>query len=72
MERRKCPLALTNKLSHQQFVRKFQNFKKQFDTEGVTPSLILAVQKELGDWVVHHIRQVDTKLAAVVNQPVPR
>lgn len=70
MERRKCPLALTNKLAHQQFVRKFQNFKKQFETEGVTPTLILAVQRELGDWVVQHIKQVDTKLAAVVNQPV--
>ncbi|MGB9881040.1 MAG: bacteriohemerythrin [Anaerolineae bacterium] len=70
MERRKCPLAVTNKLAHQQFLRKFQSFKKRFETEGSTPSLILEVQKELGDWVVQHIKQVDTKLAVVVNEPV--
>jgi len=68
MERRKCPLALTNKLGHQQFVRKFQNFKKRFETEGPTPSLVLELQKELCDWVIQHIKQVDTKLASVVNQ----
>lgn len=71
MDRVKCPAAMTNRLAHQQFVRKFNQLREQIKTQGVTPTIILAVQKDLVDWVATHIRGVDGKLAACVKTATP-
>ncbi|NMC20300.1 MAG: hemerythrin family protein [Thermogutta sp.] len=66
MERAKCPAAMTNRLAHQQFVRKFNQLRERIERQGVTPTIVLAVQKDLVDWIATHIRGVDSKLAACV------
>lgn len=71
MDRAKCPAAMTNRLAHQQFVRNFNQLREQIKTQGVTPTIILAVQKDLVDWVATHIRGVDVKLAACVKTATP-
>ncbi|MGQ9605613.1 MAG: bacteriohemerythrin [Thermogutta sp.] len=71
MDRAKCSAAMTNRLAHQQFVRKFNQLREQIKAQGVTPTIILAVQKDLVDWVATHIRGVDTRLAACVKTATP-
>ncbi len=71
MERAKCPAAMTNRLAHQQFVRKFSQLRERVAREGITPTFIITVQKDLVDWVVNHIRGVDTRLAAYARKPSP-
>lgn len=71
MERTKCPAAMTNRLAHQQFVRKFNQLRERIEKQGVTPTIILAVQKDLVDWIATHIRGVDTKLAACARTASP-
>lgn len=68
MERLKCPAAVTNRIAHQQFIKRFTEFRDRFEKEGASPRVIIDVQKTLVDWVVMHIRGVDTKLAASVKQ----
>lgn len=67
-ERLKCPAAMANRIAHQQFIRRFQEYQKRFEKEGPTPTLILDMQKNLADWVVRHIKETDTKLAASVSK----
>lgn len=71
MDRAKCPAAMTNRLAHRQFVRKFNQLRDQIKMQGVTPTIILAVQKDLVDWVATHIRGVDTKLAECAKTVTP-
>lgn len=68
MERLQCPAAVANRIAHQQFIKRFTEFRDRFNQEGASPRIIIEVQKSLVDWVVMHIRGVDTKLAATVKQ----
>jgi hemerythrin len=70
MERLQCPAAVANRIAHQQFIKRFTDFRNRFEKEGAGPRIIIEVQKSLVDWVVMHIRGVDTKLAASVKQKV--
>lgn len=70
MERLKCPAAVTNRIAHQQFIKRFTEFRDRFEKEGASPRIVIDVQKSLMDWVVMHIRGVDSKLAASVKQKV--
>ena len=66
MERFKCPVAATNRIAHRQFAKKFSELQARFEQEGPTSAMVLEVQRALADWIVMHIKTVDTKLAACV------
>lgn len=68
MERFKCPAAIANRIAHQNFIKRFTEFRDRFNKEGASPRIVIDVQKTLIDWVVMHIRGVDTKLAASAKQ----
>jgi len=71
MERCKCPAAIANRIAHQNFIKRFTEFRDRFNKEGVSPRIVIDVQKTLIDWVVMHIRGVDTKLATSTKQKAP-
>ena len=66
MAKYKCPAALSNKLAHSNFVKTFGELHERFHKEGSSAALALEVRRNLADWLVSHIRGVDTQLAAYV------
>lgn len=64
MARRKSPVAEINKKGHQQFVTAIDQLSARFHSEGPTATLVLEMQRRLLDWLVSHIRAIDTKLAS--------
>ncbi len=68
MERVGCPAAIANRIAHQHFIKRFTDFRERFKKEGASPRIVIDVQKTLMDWVVMHIRGVDTKLAVSVKR----
>lgn len=67
MERNRCPLAKANKDAHTQFINTFNSLAGRIEQEGATVSLVLEVQRQLGDWIVRHIMRVDKHLNACIN-----
>lgn len=63
MARRNSPVAEMNKKAHQQFINAIDQLTARFNSEGPTPTLVLEMQRRLLDWLVSHIRAIDTKLA---------
>ncbi|MBL8056701.1 MAG: bacteriohemerythrin [Anaerolineales bacterium] len=68
MEKHRCPMAAVNQQAHGRFVTKFQALRDRFNREGPSADLLLAVKEELGDWLVNHIRKIDTSLKPCVSQ----
>lgn len=64
MARRKSPVAEANKKAHQQFVTALDQLTARFNSEGPSAALVLEMQRRLLDWLVSHIRAIDTKLAS--------
>jgi hemerythrin len=66
MEKHRCPVAAVNKQAHRRFVEKFRGLRDRFYRDGPTAELVLAVKEEMGDWLVNHIRKIDTGLKPCV------
>jgi hemerythrin len=66
MEAYHCPLAETNRRAHAKFTETFYSLRNQFQNEGPSAALAIAIQRDLMDWLVNHIRQVDTSLHSCV------
>lgn len=62
MEKYHCPMAETNQRAHTKFTQKFYELRDQFDREGPNAALAIAIQRDLRDWLINHIRQIDTSL----------
>lgn len=62
MEKYQCPVAAANKNAHNSFVETFDAFWEEFRKNGATASLVIKIQKELGDWLVNHIAGIDVGL----------
>lgn len=62
MRRVKCPAAQANEAAHKHFMAVFQDIAEQIDLYGPKTTLVLRVQRELGDWIRSHIIGCDTKL----------
>jgi hemerythrin-like metal-binding protein len=67
MEKHRCPLAAVNQRAHTTFVERFQAICLRYETEGPSSDLVLQIRRELGDWLVNHIRKIDTSLRRCVN-----
>jgi hemerythrin-like metal-binding protein len=62
MEKYHCPLAEPNRQAHLKFTETFYGLRDQFQKEGPSSALAIAIQHDLLDWLVNHIRQVDASL----------
>ena len=56
--------AEAHKTEHEDFKKKFQEFKDKLDAEGPSSALSLKTSNLLGTWWIDHISQVDKKLGA--------
>jgi hemerythrin len=66
MQTYNCPVAELNKQQHAEFLQKVVNFGTRFDNEGASPTLTLAIQHELTDWILNHILKIDQQLKSCV------
>ncbi len=71
MEKHHCPAAVANKRAHMHFVETFTALQKRFQNEGPSSALAIAIQRDLLDWLVNHIRQVDANLHPCVQGTMP-
>jgi len=62
MEQFKCPAAAANKAAHKQLLEKFGELRESFIQQGGGPSIAVEIYRTLCDWLVRHVRDIDTKL----------
>lgn len=55
-----------HKQMHTQFIKDFEVLKGNLDKDGVSPSLIIKMNKLLIDWLLNHIKKVDKELGAFI------
>jgi len=67
----KYPGYAAHKLLHTAFIRDVAALKADLAAHGANAALAIRAQQELSGWLVNHIRQVDTKLAAFVKAAAP-
>lgn len=65
MDRLKCPAAAANRAAHSAFIQTFGRIHDRLKAEGPSALLAIEVKKELGDWLVNHIKGIDTQLRLV-------
>jgi len=53
---------------HQEFIDKLREMEQDFDEDGVTRALGESVNTFLWNWLVNHIREVDTKFGRYLNK----
>lgn len=61
MERTKCPFGEKNKAAHRIFIDRLKEFQREY-RENPSPDLAERVYKELINWLLDHIRGIDTNL----------
>jgi hemerythrin len=62
MEEKKCPASIENKQQHLVFMQYIHALNQQFSEGRLQEDALDGVQKELTDWVVNHILQIDLQL----------
>jgi hemerythrin len=69
-ERQRCPVAGKNKEAHTRFVESFRQLRAKIRADGPSPALAIEVRRQLSDWLVNHIRKVDTQLGGCMSHKV--
>ena len=64
MEKCKCPIAAANKKAHSEFIKQFGKLKVDFDQNKLDVTTVIAAYESLSNWIINHIRKIDTQLAA--------
>ena len=67
MEHHNCPVAEKNKDAHGYFLRTFEAFQNEYRESGGSEDIALRMYKELTEWLVSHIKGVDTKISDCVH-----
>ena len=57
-----CPVAEENKRQHEAFINKVHTFNQTFAQDDTMDVDLKDVAKELSDWVINHIMEVDLQL----------
>ncbi|HRE26467.1 MAG TPA: bacteriohemerythrin, partial [Anaerolineales bacterium] len=70
MAKHNCPVAGKNKEAHTKFVASFRAMRSRIESEGPSTALAIELQHNLADWLVNHIRKIDTHLAGCLTQRV--
>lgn len=68
MERTHCAACPRNAKEHGHFLKAFQEIRHAFDREGISPSFVQRIHKEVVDWIQGHIANVDVELRTVATQ----
>ncbi|MCE1246680.1 MAG: bacteriohemerythrin [Firmicutes bacterium] len=68
MEQHKYPEASLHRTEHKKLIADFTKFKKEFEEKGASATLVVNTQKFLTDWLINHIKKVDTKLGAFLKK----
>lgn len=64
MDQYRCSAAQANKQAHNQLIAKFKELQNRFESVGASSVLTLEIHDTLKNWLVQHIRQIDTQLLA--------
>jgi len=64
MRRLSYPGYLGHKNEHMAFINRFYDLRDEIDGQGSTPETADRMGRFLGDWLVHHIGEVDKELGA--------
>ncbi len=62
MAKYRCPASDANKQAHAKFVVRFGQLFDQYRQSGASNAVAEEARAELADWLVNHIRGVDTQL----------
>lgn len=68
MKQYQYPDYSTHKAMHDQFVQKFLEVKSQFDSDGASVRIVIAINQMVVKWLNDHIRHVDTLLGAFLKE----
>lgn len=66
MEQFKCSAAETNKAAHKQLLETYERLRQQFDQQGGSLLVTMEIYRTLSDWLVKHVKGVDSKLRQAV------
>ncbi len=66
MHRSQCAAAAANRSAHKHVLEVFQDLAARVRAEGPKVSLTIRAERELADWVRHHIIRIDTQLKKCV------
>ncbi len=66
MDRHRCAAAAAARSAHRRFVQVFKELSRRVRAEGPKMSLTIHAERELADWVRHHIVRIDTQLRSCV------
>lgn len=67
MDQYRCPVADINKQAHTKFIAAFKALKEKFDFQGASTTLVLDISSTINDWLIGHIKQIDSQLAKCTN-----
>lgn len=65
------PGAAAHRSQHQQFLRTFTQLAGDFKKEGPTSQLVIALQKQVCDWLVNHIGKLDREFGSYILNSAP-
>jgi len=71
MDRYRCPAHGKNKQAHQDFIVFFKHFKERYAAEGFRQDILSELHKNVHDWILGHILQIDTQLRDCVPKTPP-
>ena len=66
MHQGSCPAAAAARSAHKHFLESFRDLSARVKAEGPKMSLNIRAERELADWVRHHIIRIDTQLKTCV------
>ncbi len=64
----KYPNYDSHKAEHMSFLKSFMFLKKMSKEGGITSMIILAIQNQVVDWLVKHIKSVDKEMAVFLRK----
>jgi hemerythrin-like metal-binding protein len=59
-----------HKAQHTSLINDIQTMKTQFEKDGASSLMAIDIQKELGDWLMVHIGQVDKELGKFLKEKI--
>jgi hemerythrin len=63
----RCPVADANKAAHNKFIGRFKDLQTKYEKSGASSAMAIEIQDLLRNWLVEHIRTIDSKLLDCVN-----
>ncbi len=66
--RYKYPDRENHKRYHEAFKQAIQELVEEFERDGATVSLVGKINKNVGDWLVNHVKKQDVRVAAHIAQ----